>query len=465
MWLLWVPAVRAHLGQVIRVVAALCVAIVGLPLAARPFPITVATWLGWIGVAALAGALARRPRRVWIAWVALAVVAAVVPVNGWGLEPRRFWWLQALLAVIAVTLGFLAGTLFAGPSRPEDELRRQWSRIGTVGRRLVLGVVGIVLAALVGYAGYGFFVGGAEYAAQVPNPAPCDNPGERFGWAFEPINYDGTGEPAALDPSAAKRLCKEPRAPAGTEVVSSDGIRIAGWYVPAASGVGPTGRTVVIVHGGQANKTDGLRYAPPFHQDYNIVVIDLRNAGQSSGDQSSGGLFEQLDLRAMIDWLERTKHPTWLAVMGNSNGAATAVAEARTDDRVRALILDSMHAGIELQLGNILETEKSYPAWPAAMALIAGASSKVGGDLTTADPIRLITLLGDRPVLFTHGSVDDIDRPNESVERNLAAAIDAGIDVELHVCPGAGHGEVVDVCASQWAAWVTTFLAAHGSGV
>jgi len=464
MWLLWSAPTSVHRAVVVRVAVALSVAFAGLWLAGRPFPITFASWLGWIGVAMAAGVLGRRPRRVWIAWVALAVVVAIVPVNGWGLEPRRFWWLQAALAVVALTLGFLAGTLFAGPSRPEDVLRRHWSRIGTIGRRLVVAIVAVILIGLVGYGGYGFFVGGATYAEQAPNPAPCDNPGERYGWAFEPINYDGSGEPTALDPSAATRTCAKPRAPAGTEVVSSDGIRIAGWYVPAASGVGPTGRTVVIVHGGQANKTDGLRYAPPFHQDYNVVVIDLRNAGQSSGELSSGGLFEQLDLRAMLDWLERTKHPTWIAVMGNSNGASTALAEARNDDRVRALILDSMHAGIELQLGNILETEKKYPAWPGAMAIIAGASMKVGADLTAVDPIRLITMVGDRPVLFTHGSADHIDRPNESVERNLAAAIDAGIDVELHVCVGAGHGEVIDVCADQWAAWVTTFLAAHQGG-
>jgi pimeloyl-ACP methyl ester carboxylesterase len=450
---------------VIRVALALCVAFVGPPIVAQPFPTTFAAWLGWTGVAVLTGVLARRPQRVWIAWVGLALMAAVVPSERLLGDLRPFWWLQAALAALAVTLGFLAGTLLAGPGTPEEALRRHWSRIGATGRRLVIGVVALLVVAFLGYGAYAFVVAGDEYATQVQGAAPCDNPGERFGWAFEPINYDGSAEPTALDPSAAKRLCTTARAPAGTEVVSSDGMRIAGWYVPAASGVGPTGPTVVIVHGGKTNKTDGLRYAPPFHQDYNVVIIDLRNAGQSSGELSSGGLFEQLDLRAMIDWLERTKHPTWLAVMGNSNGAATALAEARTDDRVRALILDSMHAAIELQLGNIIEVQKGFPAWPAAAALIAGASSRLGGDLREADPIRTITLVGDRPVLLTHGSLDIVDRPRESLELNLAAAVNARVDVELHVCVGADHGLVIDACREQWAAWVTTFLAAHrGAG-
>jgi pimeloyl-ACP methyl ester carboxylesterase len=446
---------------VTRMVAAFLVALVGLPFAAHPYPTTVAGWLGWVAVALVVGALAGSPRRAWILWIALVVLAGVASPLGWTGDLRAFWWLSSAFAAVGATLGFLAGTLLDGPAGPASELRGRWAATGRLGRRLTIGTVVVLVLALVGYTGYAFVVGGGDYAAQAPNPGACDNPGQRYGWAFEPINYDGTNQPTALDPAASKVICTNPGPPAGNQVVSSDGIRVAGWYVPAAGGVGPTGPTIVIVHGGQANKTDGLRYAPPFHQDYNVVLIDLRNAGQSGGHLSSGGLFEQRDLRAMIDWLERTKHPSWLAVMGNSNGAATALAEARGDDRVRALILDSMHAGIELQMGNVIETEHGLPAWPTGLALVAGASFKVGGDLTSVDPIRLITQVGSRPILLTHGSADDVDRPSESLDRNLAAAVNAGIDIEVHVCIGAGHGQVVAVCKDQWAAWVTTFLAAH----
>jgi hypothetical protein len=91
--------------------------------------------------------------------------------------------------------------------------------------------------------------------------------------------------------------------------------------------------------------------------------------------------------------------------------------------------------------------------------VIAGASFRLGGDLTSVDPIRTITQVGNRPILLTHGGGDRIDRPSESVERNVAAAIDAGVNVEVHICVGAGHGQVIDVCKDQWAGWVTAFLA------
>jgi fermentation-respiration switch protein FrsA (DUF1100 family) len=117
-----------------------------------------------------------------------------------------------------------------------------------------------------------------------------------------------------------------------------------------------------------------------------------------------------------------------------------------------------MQASIVAQLGNVAETEKGLPAWPGALAVIAGASLRVGGDLTSVDPVRTIRLLGDRPILLLHGSVDHVDRPRDSLDRNVVAALDAGINVTFHVCKGADHGQVIDTCPAAWASWATSFL-------
>lgn len=68
-------------------------------------------------------------------------------------------------------------------------------------------------------------------------------------------------------------------------------------------------------------------------------------------------------------------------------------------------------------------------------------------------------------MLLTHGEADLIDRPADSLERNVVAARGAGISIEVHTCPGAGHGMVLRVCAADWADWVLTFLAANGGAV
>ena len=197
----------------------------------------------------------------------------------------------------------------------------------------------------------------------------------------------------------------------------------------------------------------------PFHDAYNLVFVDLRNSGRSSGTETTMGLKEQRDVRAMVDWLVATKHPTWVGAVGNSMGAATALAAAIDDMRIRALVLDSAHAGIVTSIGNVLETEHGQPALPGSWAIITAVSLAVGGDVTAIDPVRLLTRLGDRPVLLIQGTADLVDPPTEASDLNFHAALAAGTTVELQYCQGASHGKVIDTCPKAWASWATSFLA------
>jgi pimeloyl-ACP methyl ester carboxylesterase len=172
------------------------------------------------------------------------------------------------------------------------------------------------------------------------------------------------------------------------------GARIAGWYIPAANGSGPTAPTVVIVHGWDANKSEALRYSVPLHDRFNVVVMDQRAGGRTSGAESTFGVREQLDIRAMIDWLERTKQPSHVAVMGNSMGGGSAAAAAAADPRIEALVLDSTHAYVSGILERHLEVDAGHPALPGTPAIIAGMWLRTGLDVTAADPIRAIPTSG-----------------------------------------------------------------------
>jgi pimeloyl-ACP methyl ester carboxylesterase len=332
-------------------------------------------------------------------------------------------------------------------------------------------IVGGLLAAayVIGFGAYGFVAGSAEYLLGASEHAGCETPASRFGWSYEAINYDQADDARLLAANPDPTDCKSQGTTAGAEVVAADGVHLAGWYIPAApgdpaptGGSDPTAPTVLIVHGGKTNKSSMLPYAAPLHAAYNLVLVDLRNSGRSGPAGSTGGLHEQGDVRAVLDWLERVKHPSWVAVVGNSNGAAAALAEALDDQRVRALVLDSMHAAVERQIGNVIETERHLPAWPAAWGLVAGVSFRLGESLESVDPVRSIARVDARPVLLTHGLADIVDRPTDSLDLNVAAARGAGVNLEVHVCPGAGHGHVIDVCATDWAGWVQAFLAANG---
>jgi pimeloyl-ACP methyl ester carboxylesterase len=323
----------------------------------------------------------------------------------------------------------------------------------------------ILLLALVGVIGYTAYVGyeGSRQAVNVDEARSrdCRTPDLLVGWEYEAVNYDIGDDDAlkAANPDMAD--CASQGASAGDEIVTGDGVRIGGWYVPAANGVGPEGPTVVLVHGYSSNKSDILTYGAGLHDAFNLVAFDQRNGGRSTGSATTYGVLEQTDLRAVIDWVEQEKGASWIGVLGNSMGAATAITEARTDGRVQALALDSMHARLSYQFEQRLK-HNGHPAYPGTWAIFIGARIRTGTDLGTADPIDAIPEIGTRPLLVTHGTADDEDLP-ERTEEFVADAVAAGIPVEQHWCEGAGHGRVDDVCPADFATWVRDFfIAASG---
>jgi pimeloyl-ACP methyl ester carboxylesterase len=330
---------------------------------------------------------------------------------------------------------------------------------GRIWRRVVGLLLGLALVGLVGYTGYVGFVGSDQLIHPTGNP-DCRTPLVRYGWSYDPINYAIADDAVLQRENPDMTTCSGQGAIAGDEVVTSDGTRIGGWYIPAGDGGGADATTVVLVHGWGANKSEVLKYAVAFHEKYNVVAFDLRNGGRSSGTETTFGIREQLDLEAIIDWLERTKHPAHIAVMGNSMGGATSVLAAASDQRIEALILDSMHARVVDVVGRRLEVDAGHPSIPGTPAIIAGIWLRTGLNLTDADPISFISALGKRPLLLLHGTADANDLPERSAEAILGEAQRAGVPVELHLCQGATHGHVIDTCPADWARWSTDFLEA-----
>jgi len=355
------------------------------------------------------------------------------------------------------------------PSEPKVEepepVASVHGRVWRTGRRgagriaaLVLGLAtALVLAVGIGYTAYVGAVGSDQLVHPTGN-ADCRTPLVRYGWAYEAINYDIADDAVLRSANPDMANCSSQGATAGTDVVASDGVQIAGWYIPAASGTGPTAPTVVLVHGFAANKSEVLKYAVPFHATYNVVAIDLRGGGRSSRADVTFGPREKLDLEAVIDWLERTKHPVHIAVMGNSMGGGTAVLAASGDQRIEALILDSTHARVEDIFGRRAEVDAGQPSLPATPAVLFGIWLRTGLNLMDSNPVNFIPALGHRPLLLIHGTADVHDLPSRSVDANYNAALAAGVPVELHMCAGATHGKVIDTCPVDWGRWSVEFL-------
>ncbi|MGZ6256145.1 MAG: alpha/beta hydrolase [Candidatus Limnocylindria bacterium] len=334
-------------------------------------------------------------------------------------------------------------------------------------RRVLLGLLALVLVAGVGYTGYVGYEGSRQLVEGGGTNRDCRTPDEMFGWTYQAINYDVADDAVLKTRNADQKNCTYTGTIAGNEVVTDDGIHLAGWYIPAGDGAGPTAPTVVLVHGFGATKTGILEYGEGLHESFNLVAFDLRNTHRSSGSQTTGGVLEQKDLRAMIDWLERTRHPTHLGVLGNSMGAVTAVAEAVHDPRVEALALDSMHTRMRYQVEQRLQ-HAGHPAYPGTWAIFLAARMRTGVDLGSVDVQDEIPELTRLPVLLSHGTGDTEDLPART-QAFYEDARAAGVTIELHWCEGAGHnapaGMPVWVCRDDFAAWMLDFFTRNLVGV
>ena len=318
----------------------------------------------------------------------------------------------------------------------------------------------VLLVALLGYLAWVGYAGSGDLVNPQDPSADCRTPASAFDWSYEAINYPRSSD-AELEANADRMHCSGQVTAAGTALTSSDGTHLAGWYIPAARNPGAAA-TVVLAHSYGGNKSDMLEWAEPLHADYNLVLFDFRNHGQSGAAATTAGVDEQRDLRAVIDWLETVKGATRIGVLGVSMGGAAAVNEATTDDRVDALVLDSTHATLANALVARLE-RAGYPlAVPGAWSILFGGLLRTGLDMSAVDPVQAVERYGKsgRPLLLVSAGRDDAIGANDAADL-LAAATDGGADAELETCAEAGHAASISTCPDDYRSWVLGFFDAR----
>ena len=318
-----------------------------------------------------------------------------------------------------------------------------------------------LLAGSVLYVGYVGWVGSGMLVHHERSPN-CSTPAD-LGWEYEAVNYRIADDVILRACNPDRLRCADQGQSAGDAVLTSDRIRIAGWYIPSADGDPPGAPTIVLVHGLGANKSDMLRYAATLHEEFNLVLFDLRAAGRSTGDVNTIGALESRDLEAILEWLVATKRPSAVGVLGDSGGAAAAAKLARTDPRIAALVLDSVHARFEYPLEEEFPraerlAQLGFPSLPFIWAVYAGMWVRTGSTPGDADPIDAIPDLGTRPLMLVYGTADTYDVPARNAAVLYEAARRAGVPVDIHACERAVHGQVVNTCPGQYREWVVPFF-------
>ncbi len=211
-------------------------------------------------------------------------------------------------------------------------------------------------------------------------------------------------------------------------ITTADGVRLHGWWLPAQ---GAARGSVLHLHGNAANVSNHLplvAWLPP--AGFNVLMVDYRGFGASEGAPTLDGVVED-GLAALRHLRSRSDvDPQRLIVFGQSLGGATALRVlARDAGGVRLAIIDSAFASYrgvarDAAVGSIVLA----PFAPLARLLPDAASDPV----TAASQLRL-------PLLFVHGTADQVIPPKHS-ERLHAAASEPK---RLIAAPGARHMEAL----------------------
>lgn len=118
------------------------------------------------------------------------------------------------------------------------------------------------------------------------------------------------------------------------DLTSSDGVRLHGWFIPAAADQAtdaPPRRTLLFLHGNAGNISHRRDSLLIFHRlGLDVLIISYRGYGRSTGHPSEDGLYADAD--AAWRWLVDTHgtDPASIVIFGRSLGAAVAAQLAAT---------------------------------------------------------------------------------------------------------------------------------------
>ena len=194
------------------------------------------------------------------------------------------------------------------------------------------------------------------------------------------------------------------------DFTSHDGLKLAGWYVPAAV---KTDKALLILHGHGSNKDWVFRkYGNWLRQRYNVFLYDQRYAGESQGKFVTLGYFERKDAVLALDQLRRRGN-TRLGVFGESMGGAVAINTAAAVPDVKCVVSDCAFDSMVDAVGPRAAARKYPLPGLVAQSVVKTASLRAGADLDDADPVKWVAKIAPRPFFLIHGMQD-----NETVPLN-----------------------------------------------
>jgi uncharacterized protein len=230
-------------------------------------------------------------------------------------------------------------------------------------------------------------------------------------------------------------------------LTTSDGLRLAGWYVPSRNGA------AVIAFPGRSGPVRHARML--VGHGYGVLLLDRRGEGESEGDFNARGWGGQPDLRAAITYLrerpdvERDR----IGGLGLSVGGELLLETAAQDGRLRAVVSEGAGLRSAAEQKHMPGAPPEPLRWIAPITTETAAGVILSDHLPPADLADLMPRIAPRPVLLIRGMQGNGDEVLNRVYRDTG-----GPGVDLWEIAGAGHTAGISAAAAEYERRVVGFF-------
>jgi hypothetical protein len=222
---------------------------------------------------------------------------------------------------------------------------------------------------------------------------------------------------------------------------TSDGLKLAGWYVPSQNGA------AVIAFPGRSSPVEHARMLA--RNGYGVLMLDMRGQGESEGDANAFGWGSAKDLDAAVAFLEARPdvEPGRIGGLGLSVGGELLLEAAAENGAFQAVVSEG--AGLR----SVRETLARDGVSPLFVwlqlpneAVLTAATAVLSGDGPPPSLERLAGEIAPRPVLFIYGG------EGQGAEIALTPAYyeAAGDPKTLWEIPEAGHTSGIDARPQEY---------------
>lgn len=124
-------------------------------------------------------------------------------------------------------------------------------------------------------------------------------------------------------------------------LVANDGVELAAWYTPSENGA-----LILVAHGHGENRSVN-QYELFARNGYGVLAWDFRAHGESSGEISTLGYFEALDVEAALEYVLQLDAVEHIGSWGGSMGGVAVLEAASRRVEIEAVVVDSAFPSLE----------------------------------------------------------------------------------------------------------------------